>query len=187
MRRKPFRGYCAAGCGNPVFSRRETAKYCSSACSNVRFRKWTIRRPCASCGKTVSLARQTYCSLKCHQDVLFRKRVEHLENGDYFGISCNSLIRRYLSERFGERCSSCGWDKRHPKTDRVPVEVEHIDGDWRNNRVENLTLLCPNCHSLTATFRGLNRGRGRPQRLGGRENPLPPSGQSKDSETPQPK
>jgi hypothetical protein len=33
-------------------------------------------------------------------------------------------------------------------------------------------LLCPNCHSLTDTFRALNRGRGRPKRLGGRENPL---------------
>jgi hypothetical protein len=54
----------------------------------------------------------------------------------------------------------------------VPVEVEHIDGDWRNNRVENLKLLCPNCHALTATFRALNRGRGRAKRLGGRENPL---------------
>jgi hypothetical protein len=54
----------------------------------------------------------------------------------------------------------------------VPIEVEHIDGDWRNSRVENLTLLCPNCHSLTATYRGLNRGRGRAKRLGGREHPL---------------
>jgi hypothetical protein len=33
-------------------------------------------------------------------------------------------------------------------------------------------LLCPNCHSLTATYRGLNRGRGRALRLGGREHPL---------------
>jgi hypothetical protein len=44
------------------------------------------------------------------------------------------------------------------------VEVEHIDGNWRNNLPENLTLLCPNCHALTPTFRGLNRGHGRPGR-----------------------
>jgi hypothetical protein len=53
------------------------------------------------------------------------------------------------------------------------VEVEHIDGDWQNNNPENLILLCPNCHSLTPTYRGLNRGRGRARRFGGRENPLP--------------
>ena len=41
------------------------------------------------------------------------------------------------------------------------LELEHIDGDWSNTRLENLTLLCPNCHSLTATFKALNRGRGR--------------------------
>lgn len=45
------------------------------------------------------------------------------------------------------------------------VEVEHIDGDWENNSLTNLTLLCPNCHALTPTFRGLNRGRGRSYRL----------------------
>jgi hypothetical protein len=76
-------------------------------------------------------------------------------------------------ERFGEKCTRCGWGERHPLTGKVPVEVEHIDGNWRNNAPSNLTLLCPNCHSLTSTYRALNRGRGRPMRLGGRENPLP--------------
>jgi predicted HNH restriction endonuclease len=52
------------------------------------------------------------------------------------------------------------------------VEVEHIDGNWRNNQPSNLTLLCPNCHSLTPTYRALNWGRGREYRAGGRANPL---------------
>jgi predicted HNH restriction endonuclease len=39
--------------------------------------------------------------------------------------------------------------------------VEHIDGNYENDREKNLTLLCPNCHSLTPTFRALNRGNGR--------------------------
>lgn len=91
-------------------------------------------------------------------------------------------MRRYLIHRFGEKCSRCGWAKRNAKTGKVPVEVEHIDGDWRNNRVENLTLLCPNCHSLTETYRGLNRGRGRAHRLGGRGNPLPRKQPLKDSD-----
>ncbi len=41
----------------------------------------------------------------------------------------------------------------------LPLEVDHIDGDWRNNRAENLRLLCPNCHSTTDTYRGRAKGR----------------------------
>ncbi|MFB6632139.1 HNH endonuclease signature motif containing protein [Streptomyces sp. NPDC056362] len=43
--------------------------------------------------------------------------------------------------------------------DPLPLEVDHIDGDWRNNAIENLRLLCPNCHSTTDTYRGRGKGR----------------------------
>lgn len=59
-----------------------------------------------------------------------------------------------------EKCTMCGtqpmW-RGHP----LPLEVDHIDGDWRNNRIENLRLLCPNCHSTTDTYRGRAKGRRR--------------------------
>ncbi|MFC7218462.1 HNH endonuclease signature motif containing protein [Streptomyces polyrhachis] len=38
--------------------------------------------------------------------------------------------------------------------DPLPLEVDHIDGDWRNNRPGNLRFLCPNCHSTTDGYRG---------------------------------
>lgn len=171
MRKTVFRGYCAAGCGNAVFSSSARATYCSASCSNLRFKKQ--RKPCAVCGKIVGLAKQIYCSYDCHRAAEFEKRRKRLESGGYCGIyNCNGFVRKYLVYRLGERCSNCGWETRHPIRGRVPVEVEHIDGDWRNNRLENLTLLCPNCHALTSTYRGLNRGRGRAKRLGGREHPL---------------
>lgn len=47
----------------------------------------------------------------------------------------------------------------NPYTGTIPLEVEHIDGDAENNSEDNLTLLCPNCHSLTKTYRGANRGK----------------------------
>ena len=46
-------------------------------------------------------------------------------------------------------------------TQKIPLEVEHIDGNFQNNNEDNLILLCPNCHSLTSTYKGANKGHGR--------------------------
>jgi hypothetical protein len=41
----------------------------------------------------------------------------------------------------------------------IPLELEHKNGNNTDNRIENLTLLCPNCHALTETYRGKNKNR----------------------------
>ena len=119
----------------------------------------------AGCGLRCKTFVAKYCSLNCEHVDQFRRRSQLLERGLYPPCQSNSqFIRRYLALKIGERCSRCGWCERRPVTGRVMVEVEHIDGNWQNNSPANLTFLCPNCHSLTATFRALNRGRGRPGR-----------------------
>ncbi len=171
---KIYRGQCASGCGRPIFSKSCKAKYCSLVCSHVRYNRRSIQVnvSCSNgCGILIS-SRKKYCSGACQQDYQFKLRCLEIEAGRYRVVSNNRVIRRYLVAKIGERCTGCGWNKRHEVTGRVPVEVEHIDGNWQNNALSNLTLLCPNCHSLTHTFRGLNKGRGRAHRLGGRENPL---------------
>jgi len=39
----------------------------------------------------------------------------------------------------------------------LPLELDHINGDHHDNRLENLRILCPNCHSLKPTHRGRRR------------------------------
>jgi len=54
------------------------------------------------------------------------------------------------------KCELCGWAKKSIDG-RIPLELDHINGDRFDNRIKNLRILCPNCHSLQPTHRGLNR------------------------------
>lgn len=69
----------------------------------------------------------------------------------------HSLKRRLFREGLKTpRCELCGWCKRS-EDGRIPVELDHINGDKSDNRLENLRILCPNCHSLQSTHRGRNK------------------------------
>jgi len=53
-------------------------------------------------------------------------------------------------------CELCNWAE-HAPDGRIPIEIDHINGDKSDNRIENLRILCPNCHALQPTHRGLNQ------------------------------
>ena len=55
-----------------------------------------------------------------------------------------------------QKCEMCGWAER-TKDGYLPLELDHINGDHRDNRLDNLRILCPNCHSLQPTHRGRNK------------------------------
>jgi 5-methylcytosine-specific restriction endonuclease McrA len=64
----------------------------------------------------------------------------------------------------------CGWQEINSTSGYVPIQLEHKDGNSENNKLTNLELLCPNCHSLTSTFGILNKGNGREARRKKRQN-----------------
>jgi len=71
-------------------------------------------------------------------------------------MSIQSLKRRLLAKNLLQRrCSVCGltdW-----RGAALALILDHINGDPRDHRLENLRLLCPNCNSQTPTFAGRNK------------------------------
>ncbi len=67
------------------------------------------------------------------------------------------LKKRLYAEKLKKPCCElCGWAKKS-EDGRVPLELDHINGEHSDNRIDNLRILCPNCHSLQSTHRGRNR------------------------------
>jgi len=123
------------------------------------------RNNCIECGH---LTTNRFCNSKCQNKYNEKLIFQKIENGvENFGcqLTNSRYFKRYLIDKHGEKCMECGWDKRNSITNKVPIELEHIDGNSENNLLTNLKLLCPNCHSLTPTFKGLNRGNGRHKRM----------------------
>jgi len=83
-----------------------------------------------------------------------KAKVELSKTDKYYNSS--NLKKRLLKEgTFEEKCSKCGlgtiWQE-----EPISLQLEHIDGDHYNNELNNLTILCPNCHSQTKTWCGRN-------------------------------
>jgi Zn finger protein HypA/HybF involved in hydrogenase expression len=111
---------------------------------------------CKFCEKEIP-NRNVFCNNVCQKEYQYRETIKGWLSGINImkdgAIIISRHIKRYLFELHDSKCQGCGWGVVNPYTNKVPLEVEHIDGDSQNNKFENLKLLCPNCHSLTETWK----------------------------------
>lgn len=156
----------------------EERKFCSLSCAAKKNNKLYVKRVknnlvnntencnhnnnCLNCNKEVNNSYKKYCNNDCFQEYRKKKTIELIETGDT--TLTPRQYKNYLIERYGNECMECGWGEKNLKSNNVPIELEHIDGNSNNNELSNLKLLCPNCHSLTPTYKGNNRGNGRHNR-----------------------
>ena len=123
---------------------------------------------CLNCGKELKKGQTKYCCNYCQTNYQHREWIIRWKEGKETGLKgkyqISNHIRRYLLEKYDNKCARCGWGEINPFTNTSPLEIDHIDGNYLNNKEDNLILLCPNCHSLTATYKGANKGNGRKDR-----------------------
>ena len=143
-------------------------KFCNNSCAakyNNPLKERKVNN-CLNCGKEIPKINK-YCSNKCQHEYEQKEWEKKWFAGEVSGNN-NSIwtdyskrVRTYLLNKYDKKCARCGWGEMNPYTGTIPLEVEHIDGDANNTTPDNVTLLCPNCHSLTATYKGANKGNGR--------------------------
>lgn len=159
---------CANNSCNKKFDTTDKRRlYCSKSCAahvnNRVYKKRNQSNPTSTCNNSVcdnTVSRGHYCSRSCRQ----LHEEEQYELGILDGnakYSITAYARRYILKRSEGRCE--GYDDRIPGrcTETRVIQIDHIDGNWRNSIPANLRALCPTCHALTDTYGGKNRGSGR--------------------------
>jgi endogenous inhibitor of DNA gyrase (YacG/DUF329 family) len=119
---------------------------------------------CGRCGKEIQYndtqRHGKWCSNKCQMDNQYETYIKRWLAGEVNGgngYEISTHIRRHLHEKFQSKCSNCGWGEMNQKSGKVPLHIDHIDGNSTNHSPQNLRLICPNCHSLTETYGSLNK------------------------------
>lgn len=89
---------------------------------------------------------------KCQHDFLRKSAIDK-------NIAGVTATKRYIIDTRGYQCEECNITEWRGKA--ISLELDHINGDFNNNSLDNVRLLCPNCHSQTHTYKIKNKGKGR--------------------------
>lgn len=147
---------CCKRCSTPIEYKKRANRFCSSHCSAMGNNN--RQKPPKLCGECGVEFRKwgKFCSRTCYLKAKLKPVTPPTAE------SRGQVVRKYLLKTRPYKCSSC--DLNIWRGVKIPLEVDHIDGNYQNNSEENLRLLCPNCHALTPTFKAKNKGHGRESR-----------------------
>jgi hypothetical protein len=137
-------------CGKPVYRRPLQIKgakgrvFCGQVCYGISCRK---EKACAVCGTLIlASANKKTCGRECanrHRVSIKYKIGRPRDKAEHY----RSLKLRLLGER-GEKCGRCDYGRMEI------LEIHHRDRNRENNSLENLELICPNCHAEEHYLKG---------------------------------
>lgn len=157
----PKERYCVI-CGKELEGHQ--LKYCSESCRN-RNKYLTEGHDvvCQECGKTFKSRKpnRKFCSNECSAKQRSKETISKWIEGKYTinpNLSLPKSIRQFLYEKANYKCEECGFEGYNKATNNTILQIHHIDGDSGNNSINNLKVLCPNCHAMTENYMALNKG-----------------------------
>lgn len=156
-------------CGNPIsYDNRRNGKFCSQSCfafnKNKYSTKTVLDKQCKTCVNKFPTTYENravdHCT-DCIKNLSYRITYKNAKN--ITQLKTDAKRRMFLIHKLGHYCHICkntSWNNVP-----IPLELDHIDGNSENNIEENLRVICPNCHTLTVTYKGKNKGKGRTKRM----------------------
>lgn len=142
------------------FQKKFCSKSCSASYNNVGVRRHgKDPKQCLVCQKMIERRSRKYCSQKCK--IKFDWNIKKQDIISEKCINTRSL-KKYIIEERGHQCSICNtieW-----MGQKVPLVLDHVDGNSENNLLSNLRLVCGNCDMQLPTYKNKNKGNGRASR-----------------------
>lgn len=160
---------CCKQCLTQLSYKKRINKFCSSSCAasfNNKVKPKRIKKNikvntgfCLFC-KIQLNKNKKYCNAQCQQDFIWSQRKEKILKDGYDDNSRNHhLAKKLLLEQSNNKCNICGLSEWLGQ--KIPLVLDHINGNSNDGYLSNLRVICNNCDALTPTYKSKNKGNGR--------------------------